>query len=646
MFPEFIKTSIEARKDLEIVENLSNLAKIPTEYYRYESGLKLLHSLARIEHKNFLKKENKQAIQNEYDLNFQGQNNNNDPSLPENLKRHSSFSLDHYYKGVYKLRKFEKSNDINIEGFLTQQTRISKVNFMDLIPKTAEEIIEPHMIRLINLHASLYDSVYEKGLQDFENVNKRDEILLIAFQKNINTLLKTANVWLSKELLRNTADPTRYYLILDKILELLNNSNSIGQIISAPPEYDNDWIEFIKKIPIYTEKVLVHMSIVCENAIALNISRSSFLEIFKKIILNHLEKKEFAFYGLNLFLNLINREAFEIVNRCFWPISEFREFIISNAEETLETIKINGMGLESINNTQISDTKVKGFTIKYLSVLSNEPSLVGNLIISFGELLPVAQQVILDKFETLARKNFLDYVSNEILVELFRHPKNNEKLIIKFIEKYIKYPETLIGLEEIILPEINDFCLEYNFLSGFNELIHLNTENEFSRIQNHLILKGNEKFFSEIIPILFEKNIKLAENLFIEIHVISQKIELSPEQTILVNKIQDIFFKNENNFFKKNNIFEIFANLINQEVIPPLIMRTIHKVFQFFFKKEDFDDIFDGLIEVVSKMIEKNMMENERIWNGMKKFFKYNVRKCKNLLQNLPENYKKDFFQE
>lgn len=643
MIPEIPKSQKDFLKETKLLSNLSNLAKIPTHYYSYESGLKLLHSLAKIEFKNSFKKESQSFLPREIDS--LGYTNDSERFGLDSLKRHSSFSLDHFNKGVYKLRKFEKNNDFNIETLFNQQNNISKVNFLNLIPKTPEEIIEPHMVRLINLHFSLFESSYEKGLQEIEKANGRDDALLDAFSRNINTLLKTANFWLQKELLRDSSNLSRYFHLFDKILDLLNNPESILQIISSPSEQDNDWVEFVRKIPIYNEKFFIHMGKVCEKATEMNVLRSSFLEIFKKTILNNLERKEFWLQGLKQFLNLINREAFEIVNNSFWPVNEFREYIILNAEQTLETIKMNGMSLESLNNNLISDVKIKDYTIKYLSVLSKQPLLIENLMISFSELLPIAQQVILDKFEILSRKKFLDYISNETLISIFRNSKRNEKLIIKFIEKYRKSPESLNELVEILLPEINNFCLENNYINGLSELIILNNENEFSRIQNQLILKGNEAFFNDIIPILLEKKKNLAQNLFIQIHLISQQNDLFPDQLSLISKIYDTFFKNENIFFEKATIFEIFNSLLHHDPVPSLIMRTIHKVFRFFFKKESFGEIFDGLIEVVRKLIERNMMENEKIWSGMKKFFILDIR-CKNLLQALPENYKKDFFND
>ena len=615
----------------EILSNLSNLAKIPTQYYDYDSGLKLLHSLAKFEYKNTLKKDlplNPSSLE-EF---------SNETAL--SLKRHSSFSLDHYYKGVYKLRRFEKNNSLNIESLLQQQDSSAKVNFEDLVPKNPLEIIEPHMLRVINLHTALYESLYEKGLQDLEETTIRDEILLKAFQKKINTLLKTGVIWLNKELLRNPKDSSRYYVILDKILDLLNTRESIKQITEGGNQEDLDWSEFFKKIPIYSQKVLFHMSLVCETLTQANNSRLIFLESFKRTILNNLEKKELCFYGLNLFLNLVNRDAFAIVNRSFWPIVEFREFIASNAEKVLESMK------NSNENPPLSEAKIKDFTIKYLHVLSKKPQMIENLISNFADLAPTAQQVLLDKFEILGKEKFLDHISLETMIKLFRNPKNNEKLLMKFVEKYRKEPEALVGYEESLLPEINNFCLSSGFVNGLCEILMINSENEFERIENQLILTGNEVFFMEIIPVLFEKNRKLAEMLFFQTHVIHQEIEVNPEQNTIIMKIYDIFLKNEKIFAEKNAILTILKKIVNRDVISPLIMKTVLQTYMVFFKRGEKEEIFDGLVEIVKKLIERGMMENEKIWTGMKYFFRYDLKKCVNLLQSLPENYKKDFFKE
>jgi len=108
-------------------------------------------------------------------------------------------------------------------------------------------------------------------------------------------------------------------------------------------------------------------------------------------------------------------------------------------------------------------------------------------------------------------------------------------------------------------------------------------------------------------------------------------------------KIEDIFFKCEN-FFEKNVLLEILQKIVERETVSPLIMRTIHKTFQLFFNRKE--EIFEGLEGIVGRLIERNMMENERIWTGMKKFFKYDLKKSVNLLKKLPENLKKDFFKE
>ncbi len=633
IFPnEYPKNQYEIAN--EILSNLSNLAKIPTQYYDYDSGLKLLHSLAKFEYKNTLKKDlpaNPSSLED----------SSNETAL--SLKRHSSFSLDHYYKGVYKLRRFEKNNSLNLESLLQQLDSSAKVNFEDLVPKKIEEIIEPHMIRVINLHTALYESLYEKGLQEIEETSIRDEILLKAFQKKIKTLLKAGVVWLNKELLRNLKDPSRYNLILDKILDLLNTHESIKQICEGGSQEDLDWSEFFKKIPIYSQKVLLHMSLVCETLTQANNSRIIFLESFKRTILNNLEKKDLCFYGLNLFLNLVNRDAFAIINRCFWPIVEFREFIASNAEKVLESMKNSS---ENSMNIPLSEGKIKDFTIKYLHVLSKKPQMIENLISSFSELAPIAQQVILDKFEILAKEKFLDHISLKTMIKLFKNPKNNEKLLMKFVERYKKEPEALARYEENILPEINNFCLSNNFINGLTEILFINSENEFERIQNQLILTGNEAFFIEIIPILFEKNRKLAEMLFFKTHVIHQEIDVNPEQNSLIMKIYDIFLKNEKIFAEKTAILTILNKIVNREVISPLIMKTVLQTYMVFFKRGEKEEIFDGLVEIVKNLIDRGIMENEKIWTGMKYFFRYDLKKCVNLLQSLPENYKKDFFKE
>jgi len=223
------------------------------------------------------------------------------------------------------------------------------------------------------------------------------------------------------------------------------------------------------------------------------------------------------------------------------------------------------------------------------------------------------------------------------LINLFKAPKNHEKLLIKFIEKYRKDVNSLKGLEDL-LPEINRFCLENGVYEKLLDFLTLNSESEFNRISPQLILMGSEAFFSEAVPILLSTAPKLAENLFIHIH----DKELSNEQNSIV-KIEDIFFKCEN-FFEKNVLLEILQKIVERETVSPLIMRTIHKTFQLFFNRKE--EIFEGLEGIVGRLIERNMMENERIWTGMKKFFKYDLKKSVNLLKKLPENLKKDFFKE
>lgn len=620
----------------EIISNLSNLARIPTQYYDYESGLKLLHSLAQIEYKCSLNKDTL-PLNPSYPLNEQ-----EFVTSPPNssLKRHSSFSLDHYYKGVYKLRRFEQTNNLKLEALAIQIE--NKVNFIDLIPKSSEDTIEPIMLRLISLHIMLFD----KKLQKEDQTYYRDGIILKAFQKNIYTLLKTGLYWLNQELLRDLVNPIRYHQILDKMLEVLNQTDSIKQILTREASQDIIWIDFIMKIPLYTNKVFLHMSLICESVIVSGVSRPAFLETFKKVILNNLEKKEFCYYGLNLFLNLINRDAFGIVNKSFWPIVEFQEFIVSSAEKALEAMKTSSSGSENLYNT---DSKVRDYTIKYLHVLSKKPSMIEKLIASFSELAPIAQQVLLDKFEILAKERFLDYVSVDAVLKLFKSPKNNEKLIIKFIERYRKEPESLQGMEQLLLPEISRFCIENSFLNGLTELICLNNDEEFKKNLNQLFIMGNEQFFNELIPILFEKNKNLAEILFKEIHSLGQKADnpvITPETSNLVLKIHESFFRNDKTFFEKEDIIKLLNEIVEEETVHSIIMKTIHKIFQIYYKRGEKEEILDSLVGIVAKLIERNLMDNEKIWTGMKFFFKLDLRKCKDLLQSLPENYKRDFFKE
>ena len=615
----------------EIIGNLSNLPNIANQYYDYESGLKMLHALAKFEYKSTFKSE---LSPNIYPLLGDSQRLDDDKSLANSLKRHSSFSLDHFNKGIYKLRRFEKNNVINLDVLLQQQDKFSKVSFSDLVPKNPEDIIEPHMTRIINLHTMLYDSLYEKGLQEKEQHLSRDEILLKTFSKNINTFLKTGVTWLNKELIRNVADQTRYNYILDSMITLLNNPVSIKQIIDGGSQEDNDWAEFIKKIPIYHQKIFTHISLVCEMITSSNLSRPIFLDVFKKLILNNLEQKDFCFYGLNLFLNLINKEAFAILNKHFWTIIEFREFIVSHAEKGLELIKLNNLSTEN----KITDMKLKDYTIKYLNVLPKKPALIENLISSFGELGNVAQVVILDKFDILAKEKLLDNISVETLLKLFKNPKNNEKLLMKFLDKYKKDPESLRRYEELLLPEINKLCLENNLFSNLNEILYLNNETEFTNILNQLIISGNDQFFNDVIPVLFEKNKKLAEIMFFQIH-------MTPENNLIM-KIHDIFCKNEKIFLEKNVILEILKKISDNDIVHPLIMRTVLKTCMFYFQKQRNEEIFDELMEIVAKLIDRKLTEDERFWKDIKRFLKIDFAKCKNLIQSLPENYKADYFRK
>ena len=613
----------------EILSNLSNLAKIPTQYYDYDSGLKLLHSLAKFEYKTIIKPEN--AGPNPMELEFFSETTAENSSLNA-LKRHSSFSLDHYSKGVYKLRRFEKTSTLNLD--LLSQNNIEKVDFNDLIPKSTDDVIEPHMTRLINLHCLLYKSLFEHGLQETGEIDKRDDILLKACQKNISTLLKTGSGWLNKELIRRNGDYSRYYQILDKILDLLNTRESIEQIVQNRNEDGILWVDFFKKILIFTKKVLLHMSLVCESLIALNVSYPMFLDIFKKTILNNLENKDFCFYGLDLFLNLINKEAFNIVDNHFWPIEEFQESIASSAERALDFIKTT----ENPELNKLSDTKIKDYTIKYLYLLWKKPGMIEKLVLSFAELAPVSQQVVLDKFAMLDKEGKLEYISVETLIKLFKFPKNHEKLLTKFIDKYCLDPSALQGFEDLLLPEINNFCLENGLSDKLITFMTMNSETEFYRLSTQLIILGMEGFFSEAVPLLLSTAPKLAQNLFLHIH----EKDLSNDQNAMVVKIHEFFFKSEN-FFEKEVILEILKVIVERDNISSLIMRTVLKVFILFMKKKE--EIFEDLEVIVGRLIDKNMMENDRIWTGMKKFFLSDKRSV-NLLKRLPENFKKDFFKE
>lgn len=624
-----------------VIANLSNLANIHSNYsiLNKNSKIDLLKLLSKFE-LNYSSENPNQSQDNQKTTTNNNNNNNNQNFESSASKRPQQISVEQYH--TYKLRKFDKNCSLNINNPIPHDSRL---NFDDIVDSN-NEISEIKMFGLINLNVSLknFQSKYNIAQPETE-LEKNDFKILEIYEKNVLILLKTASSWLSKELILNyipNNNKSRYELLLEEILKILNKETSLEEIVVKDPENRKLWEEFITKLPSYNEDIVDHVANVNEYSFNANSSnKTPFLSAFKMIIVNNLNSR-LGLYALSKFLKTMDVEGIKMTLEIFWKYEQFRSEILDSADDKFEFIKKNkASGDERVQLRMKENMKF------YITMINKEPNLMQGLFLGFGDLAPIAQNFFIDKFDNLEKK-MMNYLTQELQITLFQDWIRNEKLLVKLVERYARNPLLLGENSNHLLMCINRFCFDKNLVHLLIPLAYLNEEDEFNEIVDRVIFMRNRDLMGQLIALIYETNGSLAEILFVKFHD-SFKEEMSDEEKKFIRSIHHLlFFVNEIEknpqpfFFSEEKIVMILGSLSSRTNISPIFMLSMAKTYNVFNILNK--DIYLKLFSIIEFLVVEGLYKDKNIWDGMKWFLVQGVKKilqcAVDLINRLPREYK------
>ena len=616
----------------KVIQNISNLQNVQTHYLEYESGLKLLKVLSKIEGKEQETMENQEKSDSTLNKKRSSGYLQQSPStrkisdiiIPDSnnsLKRGPLPLLDN--QKVFKLRKIVCKTKINLDSFenFDERVKFDEI-FFPKIDEFYSEIKIKHAMKMVTILYTKY------AKQNIENPNllliiDSDKKLIESLKLNEGILFETMNYWLNNEYLFNSKN--RYFAVLEKIIEILSNPEIITTILFDG--FGEIWIELINKIPLINANVFDYLYLV--NNMNINQKTDSvYLREFKDLILKNRDNESLALYGLSCFLKLNNNQAYKIVNKHFLEIDLFYEEIVQQAHQRLEFMKVN----DNEENNFIDSLASAKF---FLSLLQKLPFLMEKLFANFSDFNNGVQEFIIKKMNFLLNQITIE---NDIILIIFQKNVNCDNLILNTIE-YFKDKNII---DEEILDEIIDYIIRkkkmnlvFQFLKNFND-------NQVCKLIG-LLKNMNDEIKKELMRRLIDEKRELANHFFLYLHL---QIEPFNDENALkhIKKMIKFFISDEG--LNKQECLKFANNYLEiMDDISTLFMGTLNLIYKVFSsREEEEEDIFDNILDVIRVMIHKEVWKNETVWNGVIQIFLLNLDKSINVIEELPDHIKNDIF--
>lgn len=432
--------------------------------------------------------------------------------------------------------------------------------------------------------------------------------LLSYITQDVTKRFELAMQWLYQEFAtaaKSTAEDKfgRYFALFDDLWDsLVQNVDSSESVI----------IKFLVQAPKISDKCLESVETLIFEQSKVLLGLNALREVL-------MQREPLQFKCLSLILNCAVRPE-DNVRISFVKLISQTLYKVEHLKETIEEFSVNKLRqVTSITpivaenpEQEMKPSNVKQYIALFFDLIMQNPSLVQHITTVFKELKGVAVDVepkksLMDEIDFVFRKidcfavpvrNFLSQFSPEledVIVKIVQ-------LAMENIKKYEAEQQEFVNTVKQVYFSAKDIRLLFPIVQ------FLSKEDLLKCLDKLLLLSDNliENFTDRIL-----------KNKFVSADIVNpnQYLEALHQVDAVQKKVifaMNLCFKNKT-VFKKNVLVQVINFLVELNPVPTLFMRTV------ILAVNTYAELVSFVIEILLKLVKKNVWENSLLWEGFVK---------------------------